>query len=86
MSSTHPNPLALSHPSFDTDRRSGEPGSTGREPFEEGDLNSGRTGSGLATDSHGGTIARDTEVRDGQVVGLAGPTDVGYRRPAVGMI
>lgn len=33
-------------------------------------------GSGLATDAHGGTIARDTGVRDGQVVGLAGPTDV----------
>ena len=32
--------------------------------------------SGLATDAHGGTIARDTGVRDGQVVGLAGPTDV----------
>lgn len=31
---------------------------------------------GLATDAHDGTIARDTGVRDGEVVGLGGPKDV----------
>lgn len=68
---------------------SGEPGTTGREPFEEGrtsepglyDGLSGQEGAGgaggLATDAHGGTIARDTGVRDGEVVGLGGPKDSG---------
>lgn len=61
--------------------RSGEPGTSGREPFDEGSLTGGNTNTGLGSGSsglasHGGTIARDTEVRDGQVVGLAGPTDV----------
>ena len=67
---------------------SGEPGTTGREPFEEGrssepgqyDGLSGQEGmggaGGLATDAHDGTIARDTGVRDGEVVGLGGPKDV----------
>jgi hypothetical protein len=31
---------------------------------------------GLATDAHHGTIARDTGVRDGEVVGLGGPKEV----------
>jgi hypothetical protein len=33
---------------------------------------------GLATDAHGGTIARDTGVRDGEVVGLGGPKEVSH--------
>ena len=34
---------------------------------------------GLPTDAHGGTIARDTSVRDGEVVGLGGPKEVSHR-------
>jgi len=33
---------------------------------------------GLPTDAHGGTIARDTSVRDGEVVGLGGPKESGF--------
>lgn len=34
---------------------------------------------GLPTDAHGGTIARDTSVRDGEVVGLGGPKEVSHQ-------
>jgi hypothetical protein len=34
---------------------------------------------GLNLDGHSGTIARDTGVRDGEVVGLGGPKDVSER-------
>lgn len=76
---------------------SGEPGTTGREPFEEGrtsetgkyDGLSGQEGmggaGGLNLDGHGGTIARDTGVRDGEVVGLGGPKDSDFSSSGAGL-